>query len=357
MNLARQEVRDLLLICGDRAGKALGFSTNPLTVAGESVRAFDMAGLLRVAPGIEIEISPKFLGLDSDNSRWREDFFFIATLSRHGRLLNAEQLRASPGDRGDLHTLVARAMTGMFWSNYRRPLRSYRPAEFEDFSLDGDVDAVDVLQPTEDGFRQTSMAFDRQNVFNGTILTAARQLLVNLRDPIAIAQLERMIAALAPQRSVGRIMRKSRLPSRSKRWQPLFDLSVDVINGFGLTYKTGSARAPGYILNTWRVWEDLLGVALRVGLGSNRVQSQLPRAIGTRRKYEQGALGPATTANVTPDLIVLSAPQGEASFIVDAKYKGHVERGRNRISEADVYEALAFARATGCDTVILAYPA
>jgi len=34
-----------------------------------------------------------------------------------------------------------------------------------------------------------------------------------------------------------------------------------------------------------------------------------------------------------------------------------LRKGRVRISEADIYEALAFARATSCETVVLAYPA
>jgi 5-methylcytosine-specific restriction enzyme subunit McrC len=49
--------------------------------------------------------------------------------------------------------------------------------------------------------------------------------------------------------------------------------------------------------------------------------------------------------------------KGKSHFILDAKYKTHSEKGRVRISEADVYEALAFARATSCDTIVLAYPA
>lgn len=44
-------------------------------------------------------------------------------------------------------------------------------------------------------------------------------------------------------------------------------------------------------------------------------------------------------------------------MLLDAKYKGHVEKGQLRISEADIYEALAFSKATGCSFVALAYPA
>ena len=57
-----------------------------------------------------------------------------------------------------------------------------------------------------------------------------------------------------------------------------------------------------------------------------------------------------------PDLTVASELD-RPEFVIDAKYKTNSEKGRVRISEADAYEALAFAQATGCNTVILAYPA
>ncbi|MGR5165415.1 hypothetical protein ACPV4X_26435 [Vibrio owensii] len=43
--------------------------------------------------------------------------------------------------------------------------------------------------------------------------------------------------------------------------------------------------------------------------------------------------------------------------IVDAKYKGHIEKRRLRIDESDIYEALAFSRASNCCKVVLIYPA
>lgn len=43
--------------------------------------------------------------------------------------------------------------------------------------------------------------------------------------------------------------------------------------------------------------------------------------------------------------------------LLDAKYKGHIEKKQIRISEADIYESLAFSRAADCNLVVLAYPA
>lgn len=356
MGLSRQQVHTLLINAGERAAQTLGFSVNPVSVVGDSIRAVNMAGLLRVAPGIEIEISPKFLGLDSDNERWREDFFYLSTLSKHGRLLPSDRLQSSSGERGDLHMLVARSMVEMYWSNHRRPLRAYRLHRFNDFAFDGEIEPEDILQPNENGFTQTAMIYDRYNYHNATILAAAKYLMPNLRDPIVIRQLERMIDALSPQKIRNSRITRSSLPSRSKRWQSLFDLSVDVLNGFGITFENGKSKAPGYILDTWRVWEDLLGLGLRMGFGSNRVHTQVKSKLGTRQRIINGISQQVTSAVVKPDMTIFDSDE-ELSFLVDAKYKGHIENGRVRVAEADIYEALAFAKAAGCVTVVLGYPA
>lgn len=59
---------------------------------------------------------------------------------------------------------------------------------------------------------------------------------------------------------------------------------------------------------------------------------------------------------VYPDLIV-AASADVPQFIIDAKYKTNAQKGPMRISENDTYEAMAFAKASLCETVVLAYPA
>jgi uncharacterized membrane protein len=54
---------------------------------------------------------------------------------------------------------------------------------------------------------------------------------------------------------------------------------------------------------------------------------------------------------------VIEADGARPRLLLDAKYKGHVEKGQLRISEADMYEALAFSKATGCNLVVLTYQA
>lgn len=347
----RTKANSLLTDAGNRAALSLGLNYNPISVDAKGARAIDFAGLLRLAPSLELEVAPKFLGLDDADAIWREDFFFLSTLSRHGRLLAAERLSASGGVPRDLSTLVARSITSMYEAHKRRPLRTYRRVREADFFIDGDPDPVDLIFPSPDGFEQDLIRFDRRNGWNADIVAAAQELLAEVGDPSATGSLVRLIEDLSPQNAPAN--RRKPIPARHRAWKPLHELSIDVLGGLGLNYKQGQAHAPGYLVSTWRVWEDLLTVAVRLGFGHSAVVPQKGFTLGTKTKIGTGTV---SKLSVYPDCVI-EADGTRPRMLLDAKYKGHVERGQIRISEADIYEALAFSRATGCNLVVLAYPA
>lgn len=347
----RTKANSLLMEAGSRAASSLRLNYNPISVDAKGARAIDFAGLIRLAPSLELEVAPKFLGLDDTHAAWREDFFFLSTLSRHGRLLASERLSASGGTPRDLSTLVARSITSMYEARKRRPLRSYRRVREADFFIDGDPDPVDLIFPSPDGFEQELIRFDRKNGWNGDIVAAAKELLPEVSDPSAASSLVRLIEDLSPQNAPAN--RRKPIPARHRAWKPLHELSIDVLGGLGLNYKQGQAHAPGYLVDTWRVWEDLLTVAARLGFGRNAVVPQRGYPLGTKTKISTGAV---SKLSVYPDCVI--EPEGtRPRMLLDAKYKGHVEKGQLRISEADIYEALAFSKATECNLVALAYPA
>jgi len=349
--IERAKANSLLMEAGSRVASSLRLSYSPINIEPSGVRAVDFAGLIRLGPSLELEVAPKFLGLDEKDSTWREDFFFLSTLSRHGRLLASERLSASGGAPRDLSTLVARAIASMYEQRKRRPLRSYRRVREADFFIDGDPEPMDLLFPSPDGFEQDTVRFDRRNCWNADIVGAARELLPEVSDPSAVSSLVRLIEELSPQGSA--IKRGKAIPARHRAWRPLHELSVDVLGGLGLSYQQGRAHAPGYLVSTWRVWEDLLTISARLAFGRDAVVPQRGYPLGTKVR---GATGSISKLSVYPDCVIESDGD-RPKVLLDAKYKGHVEKGNLRISEADIYEALAFSRATGCDMVVLAYPA
>lgn len=344
------KLRGLLTAAGDRAARILNLNESPLRWSGDSVRAEDFAGLLLVAPGVELEVAPKFLG---ETKGWREDFFLLATLSHHGRLLDGEALRASSTETSDLATLIGRFLVEMYWRNHRRPLRAYRRIAAADFALDGDFDAADLVLPGEDGFEQVATSFTRQNPFNAVIRAAAEALAPTVPDPETRARLERVAHGLPRQARPARLGACT-LPSRGRAWQPTYDLSLDILKGFGGAYEPGAAVAPGYVVQTWRTWETLLSLSLKTAFGQGAVRSQREFHLGSRAKPN----GRVEPLKVKPDNTIAEAGEaGEAvGFVVDAKYKGRFNRSKKAVDAADVYEALAFAMATGCSKMLLAYP-
>jgi 5-methylcytosine-specific restriction enzyme subunit McrC len=352
-SLSPQRVSDYLQSAGDRTAHVLKFSSNPLPVVGQRVQAMDFAGLLRAGPAIELEIVPKFLG--SGRGGWREDFFFLAMLSRHGRLLSNERLRALSAPNADLATLVARALVQMYWDQHRRPIRIYRRIRATDFALDGEVEPEDLSIPNEEGFLQTVVRYDRNNKFNAAIKLAANTLAPLVRDAEARASLERIGHLLGGQ-PAPRTVRPARLPSRARSWQATYDLAFDVLRGFGLTYDTGRALAPGFLLSTWQVWENLVTISLRSQLGGRAVAAQKSFQLGHRQRHSEAAWGRRRAFEVTPDLAVDGTGAGFGNVLIDAKYKGRWHQGRQRISEADIYEAMAFGRAARADKIVLIYP-
>ena len=347
-DVSASTARELLLRAGDRVRGILGLESVPLSMNADRFQFQNVAGLLVLTSGLELEIAPKFLG---NAPGWREDFFLLATLSHHGRLLDNEGLKSSARATSDLATLIGRSLIEMYWKNQRRPLRTYRRLPHREFAIEGDFDPEDLLAPTEEGFPQSVTSFTRENPYNAVIRAAAIGLAPIVPDVETRMRLERLAQHLPHQQRPSRLQDR-RLPSRSSAWQPTYDLSLDILRGLGGAYDPKNALAPGYVMQTWQVWEQLVSLSLRNALLPKNVLLQPSKRLGTRTQD-----GAVRVLNVVPDAIVtIPDTAGSRRVIVDAKYKGHVDRSSTSISNADIYEALAFSRATGIFEVVLVYP-
>lgn len=346
----RDQLSQLLNHTGARIASSLGLTSSPISADRRTARAKDFAGLVRLAPNLELEVAPKFLGSGIQHEGWREDFFFLSTLSRHGRLLAADRLSSSSGSPRDLSTLVGRSIVSMYTELQRRPVRSYRRTGRLDFFIDGEPDPIDLAFPSPEGFEQQVVEFDQQNEWNSRICAAARLLLPEVSDPSTAGSLARIIEDLSPH--LRPPTRTRPLPSRHRAWGPLHELSVDILNGLGVNYRAGHSHTPGYVVYTWKAWEDLLSHATRLAFGNANVLHQHGFRLGSRTKADTPT--PATLS-VYPDCII-KGDGSRPTLIIDAKYKSNIEKGSIRISESDIYESIAFSKASGISKVVLAYP-
>lgn len=339
----RQEVAALLGEASRRLRKLQRLDAEPITIDGDHVKVTDLAGLIRVETGLELEVAPKFLG--HDTAGWREDFFRVASLSQGGRILPYEEISAGRGESNDLASLVGRVMVGLYKEEQRRPIRLYGRRRWQDFEVDGDLDEEAIFLPDEDGFTQEKIVLQRGNRFNEILSEAARLLVTEVEDQDVRRQLQRMQAHLSPQRRPAPVSgSKRRVPSRHRRWQQLYDISLRVVAGFGMNFELEEAPAPGFVLKTWPAWEDLLFLAMRTGLRGDEVAAQHAHPFGKRDGKPFGVKPDGTVSN-----------QG-VKFLWDAKYKMDLERGRRRVSAPDVYEVNAFLEAANVDRVALLYP-
>lgn len=315
-----------------------------LRITGRMVLARGIAGILRLTPRVELEIVPKFLDTEK---HWQNDFFQLALLTRYARLMGFAPVSASVAQASDLSSIVARNLLSMIRANRRAPLRTYMVRRWSDVEIDGDVEPESVFLPSEDGFEQTQATLTRQNRFSRLVDEALVALADEVRDPALAAQLRHSLSE-APRRGQGRVQRL-RAPARHRRWQPALDLSYLVGKGFGGSLNAGTLRAPGFYMDTWRAWEDLVTFAARRALGSaGLVRTQVGFQFGSRVR------GPiAEDAVTTPDVVV-EVPT--STVVVDAKYKGGPDR-EYRVSNEDLYEALAFMRAAKSTKAVLLYPA
>ncbi len=250
--------------------------------------------------------------------------------------------------------VVARALLNLVERELRKPIRTYRRHSWEAFSISGNVEAEDLLTHGEDGFRQTGLSFDRQNDFNRIIQDAMLILADQSRDSDLRRLLINRARYFGPQASDGKIPRLTALSSRNARWREALALSLIVHEDARLGSGAGFSVSPGFLIDTERAWEQFLFFAIRLGLPSAEVTKR-DFELGNRTRFDLGANNDSqvSVVNVTPD-ISLSISK-EHRVILDAKYKGRYGL-RPTIPSADLYESLAFLKATGTKRVILLYP-
>ena len=340
--------KDLVRNSAARVRRLLRLEASPASWMDGRVQFQNVAGILLVAPRLELEVAPKFLG---DASGWREDFFLLATLSSHGRLLDREGLNSSSRAASELATLIGRSFVEMYNQNRRRPLRAYRRLPHTGFSLEGDFEPEELSFPGEDGFDQEVTTFTSRNSYNAVLRAAASRLATVVPDVETRVRLEH-VAQHLPRQAVPTRLGDRRLPSRARSWQAAYDLAVDILRGFGGTFDPKNLFAPGFVVSTWQIWEDLVSLGLRLGFGAKDLAVQRRYRLGSR-----SVSGKASPVSVTPDCVLaIETPEGRRLVVVDAKYKGNVGRVERGVLSSDTYEALAFSRATGAKEVVLVYP-
>lgn len=312
----------------------------PIEIDGETVTVVKVAGVVRLSPGVELDIAPKFLG--DKYHEWRQDLLAISNYTQRGSI-SPDHVRARRGTTGDLASVIGRAFVDEFWKHYRKPLRIYRQQRWRDFSLDGELDFDELHERSADGLPQRAVVLDRRNPYNALLARAAEVLVSDARDATIRTQLLRVRSLLGAQDPPARSLRP--VPARHEPWADLVELAKQIVAGGDLTLHADRYEAPGFVVRTEKAWERLTFLALRHHFGVSAVFAEKPFDWGAR---EDDAI------RVWPDVTIESPSDGRR--LVDAKYKTRIDRRSERIEQTDLMEASAFMAAADVDRIVLVYP-
>lgn len=351
-SIVSEKVSELQLITdientNNRIQSSLGISAKVLYVVDGEIKAAGIAGVVQISKDLELEIIPKFLGVRVDD--WKATLYLLSTLSKYGSILTSEKIHSNSSYLNSLYEIAGRILAEDYIRLSRKPIRQYRKEIFYDFSIDGELDFDDYYNLNAEGFKQASVKFDQSNVFNATIQSAMRIVLPYVNDNKVRHLLQSAIMSFGKQNAM--IGRKQRIPSRNIEWKNTYNLAYDICLGLGSSFEYGQIIAPGFVVDTWKLWEWLLTIGVEIGAKKNVI----PQAL-TYFGYKEFR-NAKYKVNVFPDIAIYkNAVDNVPWFLVDAKYKLLPEEKNGDVLRSDLYEAYAFCKATQCNTLFLAYP-
>lgn len=330
--------------------QALKISRESLIITDGKLRALGIAGTIRLSKNLELEIIPKMLN-DSEDGDWKESLFLLAALSKYGNIITTEHIHSSTAYKDSLYDIAGRILAREYTINKRKLIRQYREERFVDFSIDGDIDFERVFENNPDGIPQSRVSFDIINPFNATIQAAMKVVLPYIKDTSTREIISRAIQAFGKQRH--NMSKKLRVPARNAEWTEIYNLSFDIVSGMGSSLESGEIMSPSFIVDTWRIWEWLITISMKVGLGRNyKTVPQAKTAWGIKKSD-----GKSYQVNVFPDVAVFDKTiSSNPVFLIDAKYKTLPNAGDVEIDRMDLYEAFAFCNAADVKQLYLAYP-
>lgn len=170
---------------------------------------------------------------------------------------------------------------------------------------------------------------------NRVLRTAAQALAGMPRVPDeVVGRLRRLVARLDTARLIRRgEPRPPWTPTRlNARYVPALRLAELILDVSSIEHRPGEVASSAFLVDTWRVFEDFVGVALREALAPYQGSLELQ---GSRYFLDE-----ADQVRLRPDMVWRRA--GRVAAVLDAKYKIERERG---VPDSDLYQMLAYCTA------------
>lgn len=345
--VSRQRAESLLLEAA-RAARLKTEGDSPLLLDSGGLAARGIAGMIRLHPKVDLEIVPKYA--DPSSEEWKNDLLFLFLFAQHGTILPLRPVTADTQANAELLAVAAFALLRDIRSASRVPLRQRQKRAITGFELHGHFDAAELAFCGPDGIQQTVYEHSRQNEIARTIKGGLDLLAERISDPRLRAQLASAVATFRPQLPPDGGQQWRRLPPRLSAWQPAYDLAYELVNGQGVGLRQGAHHAPGFLIDTWKLWQKAVFRLSTMAFGAPSVfrEPAYPYAEAVETATQQ-----ASTLNVVPDVLV-AARTGR--FVLDAKYKGRFAQDRAATASSDLHQAAATVPAVTGTRSLLVLP-
>lgn len=346
-------MKDLLKSLEDannRISNSLKIDRNVLSLKDGKIRASGVAGIVKLSSNIELEIMPKFFANDN-GLEWRTTLYLLSALSKHGSILINERIQASSSYSSSLYDVAGRMLAEEYLKNQRKIIRKYKKEIFFDYCVDGEINFDSLFEADPNGIGQSKVSFDKVNEYNATINQAMKVVIPYVSDARTRNVLQSAVEVFGKQKY--KKGPKLNVPVRNREWENAYNLSYDITQGLGAAYKSGGYFAPGFIANTWQMWEWLITTAVIINSPNRKVISQYNVKWG-----KKNCDGKEYMVNIFPDVAVYEKKDRNLPlFLVDAKYKLLKNDSTGEIERSDLYEAYAFCMSVNANKIFLAYPA
>lgn len=295
----------------------------------------------------DLEIVPKYALRDES---WQEDLFGLVAATRSSRVSVSTGVAGSITHRR-LPEMLAFSLLSLLKPALRKgPVRRYRERTWTDWALEGDFDLADWALPAMDGIPQHSIELSPRTPENAVIAGALHALAglvgrFDLREELLIS------SSRLGEQDASRQAPLPRLPLHFRGYKEALSISQLVLAGTGVSTQEGSQATIGFVVDMITEWERFVDWITRRA-ASIELQPTTSAELGVQYQLELDLTEDGRKAK--PDNVITAA--SVPALVIDAKYKGSIDKPVTQVGATDLYEAMAFMEAADVSDALLIYP-
>ncbi|PWG03526.1 McrC family protein [Sphingosinicella humi] len=329
-----------------------------------SLRAAQVVGVI-AAQDCALEILPKIDGLEEDASRVRKNLVHMLAVALDLEIATGRVTELGWQKDNLLEILIRLFSEKLFAQVHRGLPRRYIPLEDDLPALRGRLDAIRQFTTLAATPQRLACRYDDLSPdvpLNQIMKAAVRRLLQLSQAPENQRRLRELSFAFADVASVpvpSLRWDKVVLDRTNARWRELLNLAKLLLGDRFQTTTTGGGRGFSLLFEMNTLFEEYVGRLLRRALASSGYSVHLQGGrLHCLTELDLDTLQPGANRFMTkPDIIIKRG--SSPVMIIDTKWKRlapRIDDPKQGVSQADVYQMMAYGRLYQCPSLMLLYP-